>query len=135
VRILIINQPSKKKKLPVVASLLSVSLLAASLAMAAGTSTASIRPGSSSATGSTVTATGSSGSLTVSSAGPTYYVQGYAKRSISFFPDTNAASITALPARTVTTGFSATSGNKYYSKANTQSGATSIYGEAKTKVN
>lgn len=132
---MIINQTTKKKKLPVVAALLSVSLFTASFAMAAGTSTASIRPGSSSATGATVTATGSTGSLSVSSSGPTFYVQGYAKRSISFFPDSTAASRTANPSQTVRAGFTATSGNKYYSTANTQSGATSIYGEAVTKVN
>lgn len=133
---MIINKAQKKKRLlPMTAAALSISVLCATAAMASGTSTASIRPGKSTATGSTVTATGTTGSLKVSSAGPTFYVQGYAKREIDFWPDSTAASRTANPSQTVTSGFSATKSHQYYSQANTQSGATSIYGEAVTKVN
>lgn len=114
---------------------LVLSLSVAGSVAASGTSIASILPGVSSDTGAAVKATGSSGKLVVSSSGPTYYVQGYAVKQISAWPDSNVASLIAYPGQSKSTTFTSSSGAYYYAKAQTQSNATSIYGEAKVTVN
>lgn len=132
---MILNRAKKKTNKIFASFVLILSLAIAGSAFASGTSTATIYKGSSSATGSTVTATGSTGKLTVLSSGPTYYVQGYAKRSISYWPDSNAASLIAYSGQTKTASFTATRSSGYYAKANTQSNTTSISGRATVTVN
>lgn len=132
---MLINSKRKKVNKLFTAGILAVLIGVPGAVYAAGTSVASIAPGSSSAQGSIVTATGTSGNLTVSSSGPAYYVQGYAKRSISLWPDTTAASAIANPGTTKSVNFSSVSGYKYYATAYTQANTTSIYGEARVKVN
>ena len=131
---MLVNKAKKKanKWFPILGLVLAFGIAGS---VSAATSTANILPGSSSAEGSTITAPGTSGKLTVSSSGPAYYVQGYAKKSISFWPDSTAASKIAYPNTTVSTSFSATKGDKYYAQAYTQANATSIYGEAKMTIN
>ncbi|KYD23658.1 hypothetical protein B4113_3023 [Geobacillus sp. B4113_201601] len=57
--------------------------------------------GNSSAKGAPVKATGTSGTLAVSSSGPAFYVQGYAKKQINWWPDSIVASAIAYPSQTV----------------------------------
>jgi len=108
----------------------AIMLGVAGSAYAGGTSTAYIPVGSSSATGSDVTASGSSGTLTVTSSGPTFYVQGYAKNGSSI-----VASLIANPGTEKTTTFKAKSGTKYYAQANTQANTKQISGAARVTVN
>ncbi|MEK5233036.1 hypothetical protein MHB42_15035 [Lysinibacillus sp. FSL K6-0232] len=113
---------------------LAVMLGVAGSAYAAGTSTAYIPVGSSSATGSNVTATGTSGTLTVTSSGPVFYVQGYAKVYKNWWPDTIKANLIANPGTSTSTSFTTTSGEQYYAQANTQANTTQISGSAKVTV-
>lgn len=132
---MILNRAKKKTGKLLASFVLVSSLVVAGSAFASGTSTATIYQGSSAATGGTVTATGSSGKLTVFSSGPTFYVQGYAKKVVSLWPDSNAASAIAYSGQTVSKAFTATKSTGYYAKANTQSNTTSISGRATVTVN
>lgn len=110
---------------------LAVMLGVAGSAYAAGTSTAYIPVGSSSAVGSYVTATGTSGSLRVYSAGPAFYVQGYAKNAGGSI----AASAIAYPGTEQNRTFSAQSGARYRAEAYTQANTKQISGGAAVTVN
>lgn len=132
---MIINKAHKKRAKWLPSLILALALSISGSVYAAGTSVAHISPGSSSATGTPVKATGTSGTLEVSSSGPAFYVQGYAKKQIDWWPDSTVASAIAYPSQTVTKYFTAESGSYYYAQAYTQANATSIYGEARVKVN
>lgn len=132
---MLINSKRKKRHNWIAAGALALIISVTGTVYAAGTSVASIKPGSSGATGSIVKATGKSGNLTVKSSGPTYYVQGYAKRSIKYWPDSTAASSAANPGVTKNVKFASVKGHEYYAKANTQANTKKIYGEARVKVN
>lgn len=132
---MIINKAHKKRAKWLPSLILVLVLSIAGSVYAAGTSIAHISPGSSSATGTPVKATDSFGKLQVSSSGPAFYVQGYAKKQIKWWPDSTVASAIAYPSQTVIKYFTAESGFYYYAQAYTQANATSIYGEAIVNVN
>ncbi|KGX86068.1 hypothetical protein [Pontibacillus litoralis] len=124
---------NNKKKILLATLVLVFTLLFTVNTVYAATATAHIYPGKTSDTSSKITATKSNGSLSVVSGGPNYYVKGYAKRSINYWPDSTAASIIAYPGKSRSTNFSANSGSKYYAQANAQTGSTGVYGEAKIR--
>lgn len=132
---MVVNKARKTKAKGLPLFILVLVLSIAGSVYAAGTSIAHISPGASSATGTTVKATGASGTLAVSSSGPAFYVQGYAKKQINWWPDSTVASAIAYPSQTVKKSFTAENGSFYYAEAYTQANATSIYGEAKVTVN
>ncbi len=76
---MVVNKARKTKAKGLPLFILVLVLSIAGSVYAAGTSIAHISPGASSATGTPVKATGASGTLAVSSSGPAFYVQGYAK--------------------------------------------------------
>lgn len=120
---------NKKGSLVIILALTLALFFTMSTVYAASTR-ANIYPGKTSDTSSSITATKTSGQLTVTSGGPNYYVQGYAKKEISFWPDSTAASLTAYPGQNRATNFSATKGSPYYAQINAQSGGSGVYGEA-----
>lgn len=133
---MIISKKKGKISKVLCSSALAVMLGIAGSAMAAGTSNASISPGSYKATGNVVTATGTSGSLNVESSSSVSYVTGYAKKEISWWPDSTVQTGTAYSSSPVKNKqFSAEKGSRYFAEAYTQHNTTSIYGLAQVKVN
>lgn len=127
---MVINSSAKMNKKLIVVLALTMTLLLSVGSVFAASTRANISPGVSSATSSSIKATNSSGSLTVESAGPNYYVQGYAKKEISLWPDSVAASLLAYPGQNRATNFSADTGSLYYTTINAQSGSTGVWGES-----
>jgi len=127
---MVINSSSKTNKTWIVLLVLTMALLLSIGSAYAASTRANISPGVTSNTSSSIKANSSSGNLTVESAGPNYYVQGYAKQEISFWPDSVAASLLAYPGQNRATNFSADKGSLYYTSINAQSGATGVWGES-----
>lgn len=127
---MVINSSAKMNKSWIVLLVLTIALFLSVGSVYAASTRANISPGVTSDTSSSIKATSSSGNLTVESSGPNYYVQGYAKKEISFWPDSVAASLLAYPGQNRSTNFSASTGSYYYTSINAQSGSTGVWGES-----
>lgn len=120
----------KNKKIGLVTIIAITLALLFSMGAYAASTVAHIYPGKSSDTSTSIKANKSTGRLTVECGGPNYYVQGYAKRKISFWPDSTAASLIAYPYQNRNTSFSAKKGKPYYAEIYAQPGSSGVYGEA-----